>query len=193
NVNLVSTYGRSGEAFSQRELTLAKEWTLMGQVKWFLGGNTFESSYSREQVTPFKVTKTDQNLKSQTFDTKFSFWDNLSHFSKLKEAHITRKQAEKDMAEMRNKIQQETEDAFYSYKRFQSQLGFSLNEIGFRRKQLEIAKTKRSMNESNAAEVMEAEFQLLQAMANYEQAIASMNVSVVSLNRAIGVVNYFKK
>ena len=97
------------------------------------------------------------------------------------------------MAEMRNKIQQETEDAFYSYKRFQSQLGFSLNEIGFRRKQLEIAKTKRSMNESNAAEVMEAEFQLLQAMANYEQAIASMNVSVVSLNRAIGVVNYFKK
>ena len=192
NISLVSTYGRSGEAFSQRELTLAKEWTLMGQVKWFLGGNTLESSYTRDQVTPFKVTKTDQNLKSQSFDTKFSFWDNLAHFSKIKEAHITRKQAEKDLAEMRNKIKEDTEDAYYSFIRYQSQFGFSLNEIGFRRKQLEIAKAKRRMNEANAAEVMEAEFQLVQSNSNYEQAISAMNASIVSLNRAICIVDYFK-
>ncbi|MFH2137265.1 MAG: TolC family protein [Candidatus Omnitrophota bacterium] len=192
NVSLIGSYGRSGEAFDQRNLQLATEWSLVGQVKWFLGGNTVESSYTRDQVTPYKVTKSDTNLRSQTMDTKFSFWDNLAHFSKRKEAQITRKQAEKDLAEMRNKIQQETEDAYYSFIRFKTQLGFSLNEIGFRRKQLEIAKAKKRMNESSTAEVMEAEFQLIQANANYEQALAAINGTIGSLNRAIGIIGYFK-
>ncbi|MCP4649373.1 MAG: TolC family protein [PVC group bacterium] len=192
NVSIIGNYGRSGEAFDQRELTLAKEWKLMGQVKWFLGGNTVESGYTRDQVTPYKITKTDTNLKSQSFDTKFSFWDNLAHFSKRKEAQITRKQAEKDLAEMRNKIKQEVEDAYYSYIKFNSQLGFSLNEIGFRRKQLEIAKTKKGMNEASGAEVMDSELQLAQANANYAQALAAINATIISLNRAIGVIGYFK-
>ncbi|MBI4845221.1 MAG: TolC family protein [Candidatus Omnitrophica bacterium] len=191
NFSLMGSYGRSGEAFTQRDLNLATEWKVMGKVRWFLGGNTMESAYTKDKVTPFKVTKTDTNVDSQSMNLKFSFWDNLAHFTKQKEAQITRHQAEKDLAEMRNKIRQETEDAYYSYQRYSTQLGLAINEIGYRRKQLEIIKTKRAMNEASGAEVMEAELQLAQSNGTLYESLAGVNVSIASLNRAIGVINYF--
>lgn len=191
NVAVVGTYGRSGEAYSNRDLALAKEWSIMGQVKWFLGGNTVETSFTRDRVSPYKVTRTDTHLSSDTYNTKFSFWDNLAHFTKQKEAQITRKQAEKDLAEMKNKIRQETEDGYYSYLKYNTQLAMALNEIGFRRKQLEIIKAKRKMNEAAVPELMEASLQLAQAQANYYQALGGIRAAIVGLNRAIGVINYF--
>ncbi len=192
NVTLTGKYGRSGEAFSESDLNLAKEWSLMGSVKWFLGGNTLETSYSKDRVSPFRVTRTDTSLSSSSFDTKFSFWDNLAHFTKQKEAQITRKQAEQELADMRNKISQETQDAYYSYIKYNTQFSLALNEIGYRRKQLEITKAKREMGDANAAEVMEAQMRVSEAEVNLEQAKAGIVVAIVSLNRAIGLVNYIK-
>ncbi|MBU1087655.1 MAG: TolC family protein [Candidatus Omnitrophica bacterium] len=191
NVSLVGTYGRSGESFSQRDLNLATEWSLMGKVKWFLGGNTVETFYKKDKVSPFKVTKTDTNVDSQALNAKFSFWDNLAHFSKSKEAQITRKQALKDYEEMKNKIRQETEDSYYSYQKYSVQLSLAINEIGYRRKQLEIAKTRKGMNEASGADIIDAEMQLVEANSNMQQALAGINLSIASLNRAIGVINYF--
>ncbi len=191
NLTLSGSYGRSGEAFTQRDLNLATEWKLMGTVKWFLGGNTVESSYKKDKVSPFRITSADTNVDSQALNTKFSFWDNLAHFSKDKEAQITRKQAQKDYEEMKNKIRQETEDAYYTFHRFNTQLSLAINEIGFRRKQLEIVKAKRKMNEATAAEVMSAELQITQANASLQEALAGINIAIVSLNRAIGIINHF--
>ncbi len=191
NVSIVGSYGRAGESFSQRSLNLATEWSLMGKVKWFLGGNTVETSYQKDKVTPFRVTSTNTNVDSQTLNTKFSFWDNLAHFTKAKEAQITRKQALKDKVEMKNKIRQETEDAYYTYLRYNSQLSLAVNEIGFRRKQLEILKAKRRMGEARGADVMRAEIQLAEANGNMQEALAGINIAIVSLNHAIGVINYF--
>ncbi len=191
NISLVGTYGRSGESFSQRNLNLATEWSLMGKVKWFLGGNTIETYYKKDKVSPFKVTSTDTNVDSQALNAKFSFWDNLAHFSQKKEAVITRKQALKDYAEMRNKIRQETEDSYYSYRKYNVQLSLAINEIGYRRKQLEIVKTKRGMNEATGSDIIDAEIQLAEANSNMQQALAGINLAVSSLNRAIGVINYF--
>ncbi|MFH2146159.1 MAG: TolC family protein [Candidatus Omnitrophota bacterium] len=191
NVSLIGTYGRSGEAFSERELVLATEWSAMLGVRWFLGGNTLETGYKQDKVSPYKVTRTDTNVESKTYNAKFSFWDNLAHFTKQKEALITKKQAEKDLQEMKNKIRQETEDAYYSYLKFNSQFSLAMNEIAFRRKQLEIIIAKRRMNEASAAEVMEAEMQLTQANGNLKQALSGINISITALNRAIGVINYF--
>ncbi|MBU4306172.1 MAG: TolC family protein [Candidatus Omnitrophica bacterium] len=191
NLSLSGSYGRSGESFSQRDLNLATEWKIMGKVKWFLGGNTVETSYTKDKVSPFRVTKTDTNIDSQTLNAKFSFWDNLAHFTKDKEAYITRKQAEKDLEEMKNKIRQETEDAYYSFQRYNTQLALAINEIGFRRKQVEIVKTKRKMYEATAADVMESELQLSQSDASLQEALSGINVAIASLNRAVGVINYF--
>ncbi|MBU1042958.1 MAG: TolC family protein [Candidatus Omnitrophica bacterium] len=191
NISLVGSYGRSGEAFSQRDLNLATEWSLMGKVKWFIGGNTVETFYKKDKVSPFQVTKTDTSVDSQALNAKFSFWDNLAHFSKEKEAQITRKQALKDYEEMKNKIRQETEDSYYSYQKYSVQLSLAINEIGYRRKQLEIARTKKGMNEASGADVIDAEIQLVEANSNMQQALAGINLSIGSLNRAIGVINYF--
>ncbi len=191
NISIVGSYGRAGESFSQRTLNLATEWSLMGKVRWFLGGNTVETSYKKDKVTPFRVTSTNTNIDSQTLNTKFSFWDNLAHFTKAKEAQITRKQALKDKLEMMNKIRQETEDAYYTYLRYNTQLSLAVNQIGFRRKQLEILKAKRKMGEARGADVMNAEIQLAEANSSMQEALAGINIAIVSLNHAIGVVNYF--
>ncbi|MCK4994030.1 MAG: TolC family protein [Candidatus Omnitrophica bacterium] len=191
NVSIVGSYGRAGESFSQRSLNLATEWSLMGKIRWFLGGNTVETSYKKDKITPFRVTSTSTNVESQTLNSKFSFWDNLAHFTKAKEAQITRKQALKDKAEMKNKIRQETEDAYYTYLRYNTQLSLAVNQIGFRRKQLEILKTKRRMGEARGADVINAETQLAEANGTMQEALAGINIAIVSLNHAIGVINYF--
>ncbi|MCG2710757.1 MAG: TolC family protein [Candidatus Omnitrophica bacterium] len=191
NVSIIGSYGRAGEAFSQRNLNLATEWSLMGKVRWFLGGNTVESSYKKDKITPYRVTSTNTNVDSQTLNTKFSFWDNLAHFTRAKEAQITRKQALKDKAEMKNKIRQETEDAYYTYLRYNTQLSLAVNQIGYRRKQLEILKAKRRMGEARGADVMSAEIQLAEANGSMQEALAGINIAIVSLNYAIGVINYF--
>ena len=192
NVSVVGTYGRAGEAFSERDLTLGKQWMVMGKVRWFLGGNTAETSYSKDQIVPFKITDAAAKTGSQTLNAKFSFWDNLAHFSKQKEAQITKKQAEKDLDEMRNRIRQETEDAYYSYQKFQAQMDLSASEMGYRSKQVEIARTKRRMDEATGAEIMEAEVALAQATINFQQALAGINIAIAALNRAVGVINYFQ-
>jgi len=193
NITIIGSYGRSGEAFNQRELRLAREWSLMGKVRWFLGGNTMETSYDKKKISPFKVTRTDTNIAAQTFNTKISFWDNLAYFSKQKEAFITRKQAEKDLIEMRNKIRQEVVDAYYSYHKFNSQLSSSVKELGYRRKQLEIVKAKKAMAEATGPEVMDAEMQFSQTNVSLQEALAGINIAIVSLNRAVGVIDYFDK
>jgi outer membrane protein TolC len=135
---------------------------------------------------------TSTNVDTQTLNAKFSFWDNLAHFTKQKEAQISRTQAMKDQEEMKNKIRQETEDAYFSFKKFKTQLALSINEIGYRRKQLEIVKTKKLMNDGTVPEIMEAELQLEQANERLQEALSGVNVSIVILNRAIGIVNYFQ-
>lgn len=191
NISLVGSYGRSGEAFSQRDLNLATEWSIMGKVRWFLGGNTLETSYQKNKVIPFQITKADTTTDSQLLNAKFSFWDNLAHFTKQKEALITRKQALKDLEEMKNKIRQETEDSYYSYQRYNAQLSLAINEIGYRKKQLEIARTRRAMYEATGADVMDSELRLSQANATFQEALAGLNISIKGLNRAIGVADYF--
>jgi len=192
NVSMVGTYGRSGEAFSERDLNLATEWSLMGKVKWFLGGKSIESYYKKEKISPYKVVKTDTNVDTQTLNAKFAFWDNLAHFTKQKEAQISRTQALKDLEEMKNKIRQETEEAYFSFKKYKTQLALAINEIGYRRKQLEIVKTKRLINDGTVPDIMDAELQLEQANAHLQEALAGVNVSIVTLNRAVGVINYFQ-
>ncbi len=191
NVSIVGSYGRAAESFSQSSLNLATEWSLMGKVRWFLGGNTVETSYKRDKVSPFKVTSTNTNVNSQTLNSKFSFWDNLAHFTKAKEAQITRKQALKDRVEMKNKIRQEVEDAYYTYLRYNSQLSLAVNQIGFRRKQLEIVKAKRKIGEARGADVINSETQLAEANSTMQESLAGINIAIVSLNHAIGVINYF--
>jgi len=93
---------------------------------------------------------------------------------------------------MKNKIRQETEEAYYSFRKYKTQLSLSINEIGYRRKQLEIVKTKRLMNDGTVPDIMDAEMQLEQANARLQEALAGVNVSIVTLNRAIGIVNYFQ-
>ncbi|MCM8813698.1 MAG: TolC family protein, partial [Candidatus Omnitrophica bacterium] len=191
NVSVVGSWGQSGEAFQQRDLNLGQEWSVMGKVRWFFGGNTVESSYKHDRVSPYYVTKTDTKAQADELGAKMSFWDNLAHFTKAKEAYITKQQAEKDLDEMRNKIRQEIEESYYAFKKFSAQLSLAINEIGYRRKQLEIIKIKRQMAEAGAVEEMDAELQLVQANNNLQQALAGMNIAVVSLNRAVGISNYF--
>lgn len=193
NFSLLGTYGKAGESFKSQTLDMGTQWSIMGKVNWFFGGHTLETSLNREESNPTAITTyTGNKTENTAFNTKFAFWDNLAHFSKLQEAEITKKQAEHEKEQMMQTIRSDVEEAFYNYQKAKAQASAAANEVGYRSKEIEVVKSKKEINEATFAEVLEAIIKLSEAKASYIQAMASSEIAVAGLNRAIGVIGYFK-
>ncbi|MFH1776583.1 MAG: TolC family protein [Candidatus Omnitrophota bacterium] len=193
NFSLLSSFGKAGESFKSEGLDLGTQWSIMGKVNWFFGGSTIESSLGHDESNPTAITTyTGNRTESTIFSAKLAFWDNLAHFSKSKESEITKQQAEHELEQMLQSIKSDVEEAFYNYQKAKIQATAAANEIGYRSKELEIIKNKKELQEATYAELLEALVKLAEAKASYYQALATSEIAVSGLNRAIGVIGYFK-
>lgn len=169
------------------------DWYFGVEFSWLLGGST--ASYN----------KTKRVDKSQTISTfyggslyeanefKLGILDNLKAYSDQKEADIVYKKSINELNETKQKVTQEVKEAYYNYRKSTIQLAASKSKVDYENKETKILDFKRSMGETEVSEVMNARLRKSQSEISFYEALASSNFSIIALNKAVGIDNYFSK
>lgn len=186
NLSLVSSYGKSGEAFAPEEITMVEEWSIMGKVSWLFGGSSVEYSLTEDMVAEKKVTDVSVKTESTTRSIKASLLDRLDYYSKKKEADIIYRQSLSDLNEQRQKVDSEIEEAFLGYKRAILGVNMTSERVKFRRAELKVLKARLNLAEVDISDVLEARMELAEAQSSYIQSVTNYHLAVASLINASG-------
>ena len=85
----------------------------------------------------------------------------------------------------------ELKEGFFNYEKAIIQLDAAKTKVNFQTKEAEILKLRRGFGEATDSQVVESLVKVAQEQYSYVQAITDYYMSIVSLNKAIGIDDYF--
>ncbi|MFH1504142.1 MAG: TolC family protein [Candidatus Omnitrophota bacterium] len=181
-LDLTTSYGYSGEAYSDQNLGLDEEWKIVGAVKWLFGGNTFEVSAKEDKVGYKGVTDSSGSIGSTTYLAKMGVMDNGEYYVKKKQAEISYADDLSNLSKNRQEAILDTRKSFLEYQKSFDEYQVSLFEVKFSNIALELKKEEFKMNKIKLSEVVRLlsnhinkRLSLLKAKTNYYIALADLD------------------
>ncbi|MFA6078701.1 MAG: TolC family protein [Candidatus Omnitrophota bacterium] len=168
------------------------------EQQWYAGvkgsipfwGSTAEYSWTKEQWTP--VVSAYQGTEATTQTYKFNFLDNLKVYSDKISAEIDFDRSRQELVKIRQDITLEAREGCFAYEKAILQLDTATNKVMYQEKDLEVNKLKRGLDELPDSTIIESSIKLAQEKFGYVQAVTDCFLAVASLNKAIGVDEYFE-
>lgn len=168
------------------------------EQQWYAGikaslplwGSTAEYSWTKEQWVP--VVSAYQGTEAVTNAYKFKFLDHLDYFSDKQLAEVDFDNARQQLNKIKQDVTLEVRENCFNYEKALVQLGTASNKVKYQEKDLELTKMKRGMDEVQDSNVVESMIKLAQEKFGYVQALTDCHISIASINKAIGVEDYFK-
>lgn len=168
------------------------------QPQWYAGvkasmpfwGSTGEYSWTREEWVP--VVSAFQGTEAVTSSYKLKILDKLGYYSDKQLADIDFENARQQLNKIKQDITLEVRENCFSYEKALIQLETATNKVKYQEKDLELIKLKRGIDEAQDSNVIESMIKLAQEKFGYVQALTDCHISIASINKAIGVENYFK-
>ncbi|MDP2912622.1 MAG: TolC family protein [Candidatus Omnitrophota bacterium] len=166
--------------------------------QWYAGvktsmpfwGSTGEYVWIREQWAP--AVSTYQGTEANTSTYKFKFLDKLDYYSDKKLAEIDFDKARQEFNKIRQDIVLEARESCFGYEKAVMQVDTALNKVKYQESDLEFTRMKRGMDEAQDSNVIESMIKLAQEKFGCLQALAECHTSLASINKAIGIEDYFK-
>lgn len=200
-VDLLGMWGLSKEEFASGysnlniasgddDRKLEQQWYAGLKASMPLGGTTAEYSWTGEQWTP--AVSAYQGTFANTMSYKFKILDKLDTYSDKQLAEIDHDKARQELIKSRQDITLEIKENCFNYEKAIVQLETATNKVKYQEKDLEFVKLKRSMGEADDSNIIESMIKLAQERFGYLQAIADCHISLATVNKAIGLDNYFK-
>jgi len=184
SLELVTSYGASGEAYSDQTLDLAEEWKMMAVVTWLFGGSSFEVSGSDESVNEKNVTEISTKTEANTLSAKVSVMDKMQYYVQRKEADITYTQNLSNLSKNKQELIFGTRKSYLEYKQSLAEYLVSLFEDRFSRVNLELKKESFRMGKANLSEVVRARAEYIDKKMSLIRAKTSYYISLASLDNA---------
>ncbi len=169
---------------------LEQEWYGGAKVSMPFWGSTGEFSLTREQWQP--VVSAYQGTEAFTKTAKINILDKLNYFSDKLSADIELDRARQEMMKIKQDVTAEARESCFNYEKSLIQLETASSKVKYQETDLELSKVKRSMDEALDSNVIESMIRLAQEKFGYVQAQADCYVTIASINKAIGVDDYFK-
>ena len=168
------------------------------EQQWYAGikasmpfwGSTGEYAWTREEWVP--VVSAFQGTKAVTSSYKLKILDKLDYYSDKQLADIDFENARQQLNKIKQDITLEVRENCFSYEKALIQLETATNKVKYQEKDLEFVKLKRGMDEAQDSNVIESMIKLAQERFGYVQALTDCHISIASINKAIGVEDYFK-
>jgi len=168
------------------------------QQQWYAGikvgvpfyGSTAEYSYTREQWTP--VVQTLQGTEATVNSFKFKILDKLDYYSDKQLAEIDYDRSRQEFVKIKNDVTLEVREGCFSYEKALIQLETATNKVKYQEADTELNKMKRGMDEIPDSSVVDSLIKLAQEKFGYVQAVTDCKTSLATLEKAIGVDDYFK-
>lgn len=170
-----------------------KDWFLGFEFSWLFGGSTASYNVSKRIDLGRTINTFYGGQLYRQDEFKLGVLDNLKAYSDQKEADIAYKKALNEMNETKQKVTLEVKEAFYNYKKSLIHLSAAKSKTEFEKREAQILDLKRSMGETELSEVMNAMLRKTQSQITFFEAISNLNFSIVALNKAVGLENYFSK
>ena len=189
-LEILGSYGESGEAFKEDTLIKEEQWYVGAKVDVPFGGSTAKYAYTQEQNAP--VLSTAKGTETTVHSYKVSLLDNLQQFSIKKQAAVEYEEALNELRKKREEVTLEVEEHFYNYLKALIRVDASASKVKFQAKEAEIYRLRRSLGGTVDSQVMESIMKLSQQRFAYIQAITDYFIAVANLNKAIGVEDYLK-
>ncbi|MDO8536022.1 MAG: TolC family protein [Candidatus Omnitrophota bacterium] len=168
------------------------------EQQWYAGvkcsiplwGSTGEYSYTKEQWSP--VVSAFRGTSTITSSYKFNFLDNLAQFSDKASADVDMDRARQELIKTKQDVTLEVKEACFNYEKALLQLETASNKMKYQEGDLELIKFRRQMDEAQDSNVIESMIKLAQEKFGYIQAISDCRVAIASINKAVGITDYYK-
>jgi len=182
--------GARAQLNSDPNRKMSQQWYAGVKASMPIWGSTAEYSWTKEQWVP--VVSAFQGTQALTNSYKFKFLDKLDHYSDRQLAEIDFDNARQQLNKIRQDVTLEVRENCFNYEKAVVQLGTASSKVKYQESDLELTKLKRGMDEAQDSNVIESMIKLAQEKFGYVQALTDCRISLASINKAIGVEDYFK-
>ena len=187
-VNLTGSLGKRSEVFASQDIELQTEWFLGLNVSQPWGWNTVSSETISQDKVPAVGQFTSTKFKSHTL--RLAFADRLK--SPVMEASVRLDEAIEELEKTKRTVTFEVQQAYYDYKRAVHQMDQTGLELSLDEDTIRVVQAQTKLDEARPQDLLDAYGRLLQGKQGYLEALATYHISIASLNRAVGVENYFQ-
>ncbi|UCD55304.1 MAG: TolC family protein, partial [Candidatus Omnitrophota bacterium] len=200
-VDFLGSYGNTEEDYVGDDINtsaagdknprdLGPEWYFGTKISLPIWGSTFGYSYTEEEWQP--VVQTTKGTEAKTHTMTLSLLDKMSDIAGAKEADVEYMRSLDEINKKKQEITLEVKETFFKYRKAILLMDVAKSKVEFQAKQVEILEIRRELGEALYSDVIEEMIKLAEEEFSYTQAISDYYISIASLNKAIGIDDYFK-
>jgi len=200
-VDFLSSWGLAKEEFVPADFSLQPGFEDINQKlqqQWYAGvkasmpfwGSTAEYTWTKEVWTP--VVSAFHGTEDVNRVLKVKLFDKLDVYSEAQLSDIDFDRARQELNKIKQDITLEVRENCFSYEKALIQLETATNKVKYQEKDLEFTKMKRGLDEVQDSNVIESMIKMAQEKFGYVQALTDCHTSIASINKAIGIEDYFK-
>jgi outer membrane protein TolC len=202
-VDLLGSWGLAKEEYSSEDAVGAED-QLNGDPdrklvqQWYAGlkmsmpiwGSGLEYSLTKEQWVP--VVSAYQGTEATTMEVKFKIWDRMDTISDKMLAEIDFDKSRQELVKVKQDIILEVKESCFNYQKALIQVATAENKVKYQSGDFEWVKLRRGFDEATDSNVVESMIKTAQEKFGLLQALADCHISIASINKAIGIEDYYK-
>jgi len=168
------------------------------EQQWYAGlkigvpfwGSSGEWSLTKEHWVP--VVSSYRGTDATTMELKAKLFDNLASLSERQLSEVDYDKARQELTKVRQDILLEARESCFNYQKALIQSETAQNKVKYQTGDLEMVKLKRSLDEAQDSNVIDGMIKLAQEKFGLLQALADCRTALASINKAIGIEDYYK-
>ncbi len=189
-VDLTGFLGASGSAFETESLDVGSDYSvgIKATRAWGPHGAALSSTTTKTSPRLGQTTRTG----STVYSGELGILNQLQGLTEVQQARIGLEKARADLEEVKQVVFQEVQEGYLSLMKARLQLEYAQQKMVFREEQVKILKAQASLNEMLPSQVLEAILKLADERVSESQAKTNYQVALAKLNKAIGLLGYYK-
>ncbi|MFH1282382.1 MAG: TolC family protein [bacterium] len=188
-IDLTGFVGKSGGAYENEVLNAGEDYSAGLKVSKPFGGNTVNGSYLFDKTSP-KLGQSDRT-QSRTYAASLDVLDNIKGYSDELASEIEFKQQQVKLQDIRAEIEKEVRESYYNLEKSFLQVNTTKEEVTLSEEEVIATRSKKNLNLVQISELLSAKLKLANAKKGNLEALNYFNVSLASLNKAVGLKGKF--
>ena len=193
---LGEAYVRGGELFGngvgyRDEPDLKKEWRLMLEMNWNVGGNKVSYTWDRDSKAPsISQYLAGDGTYIRKNNLNIGVLDGLDAYVNVKQAEVDKLNQIVELEKAEKQVLQDVKQAFYDYQKALIQMRSTAKRAKWRERLRDLAEHRLGRKEVEISEFMQAETDLVRERADLHKALKDYYSAKAALNHAIGIQDY---
>lgn len=202
--NLTYKFGHLGEAYTsdgaaqnsegpgyKTRPSLKKEWQIMLEMNWNVGGNKVNYTYDLDKKAQTLTTYEGAGI-NKVVKNSFSVGvlDGLDAFVNVKQAEVDKLNQVVELEKAEKQVLQDVKQAYYDYQKAMIQVNSTVKRLEYRKRLRDFAEYRLSKKEIELSEYLQAETDLVREKAELHKALKEYFTARASLNHAVGIQDF---